>query len=171
VDGQKHEQSLVVRNDPRSPATPFALRAQHGLLQRLTGAARAAYEGYQQVAALRAEIDRVVPSDAPADLRDAAQGVRARLDSLMGTGNPSFRSLNGSFASQLGAQDNADHAPTPTMLAAYEAACRDLARVVGRWRDVGAIGLGSLNPLLIRQGLPALATKPVRGCLFSPSRP
>jgi hypothetical protein len=170
VDGKRYEQPLVVRNDPRSPATLAALEAQHGLLQRLTWATRASWEGYQEAFRLRSELDRAIPSDAPADLRDAAQSVRARLDSLMGAGSPSFRSLNGSFASQLTAQDNADQAPTPAMLAAYGAACRDLARMAARWGELGSSGLGSLNQALTRHGQAALVAKPATGCTVAAPR-
>jgi len=101
-----------------------------------------------------------VSSEAPAELRTAAQAFLARLDSVAGpgagAGSPSFRSLNGAFANQLTAQDNADQAPTPAMLAAYGAACRDLARVAARWREIGGSGLGAFNAALTRHGLPAL---------------
>jgi hypothetical protein len=170
VDGRKYEQPLVVRNDPRSPVTAAELRAQHGLLQNLYHGIQAAWEGFQQVAALRAAVDRAVESGAAPEVIAAAQTLRASLDSVAGTaggggggpGGPTFRSLNGALASLLTAQDNADHAPTAAMRAGYAAACRDLARVAARWERVAQSGLAAFNAVRTRQGLPALAGQLVR---------
>jgi len=153
----------VVRNDPRSPATVGAVLAQHELLQNLYHGIQASWDGFQQVAALRAGVDRAVESGAAPELSAAARAFQASLDSVAGTtgggggggqGSPTFRSLNGSLASLLTAQDNADHAPTAAMRAGYAAACRDLARVAARWERVMQSGLATFNAVLVRQGRP-----------------
>src|SRR5260370_4409491 len=54
VAGKRYTQPVTVVNDPRSPATVADVRAQYGLQTRLVAALQLSWDGYQQVAALRA---------------------------------------------------------------------------------------------------------------------
>ncbi|HKO16496.1 MAG TPA: hypothetical protein VJU87_09665, partial [Gemmatimonadaceae bacterium] len=46
---------------------------------------------------------------------------------------PSFVSVSAALVRQLNAQDQADLAPTPAMLAAYTSTCKELGAALARW--------------------------------------
>ena len=155
VNGTRYEQTLVMRNDPRSPATAVALRTQHALLTRLHEAINATWDGQQRADALHAAIERAA-SGAPAEVTTAATTLRTALDAVAGperTGATTMRSMSGTFVRQLMAQDNADHAPTAAMIAAYGAACRDLTSVQEKWARAAGTELTAFNALLTRHGI------------------
>jgi len=54
VAGKSYTQPVTVVNDPRSPATAADVRAQYGLQTKIAAAMQVSWEGYQQVAAMRA---------------------------------------------------------------------------------------------------------------------
>src|SRR5205807_5882483 len=56
VAGIAYTQSLTVQNDPRSPARAPDVRAQYDLQMKIVAAMRASWDGYRQVAALRAAV-------------------------------------------------------------------------------------------------------------------
>src|SRR5436853_193521 len=60
VDGKSYTQSVTVRNDPRSPATAADLRAQHELQMKLYAGGKAAWDGYNQIAAARAAVSELL---------------------------------------------------------------------------------------------------------------
>ena len=166
VLGASYTQVVTVRNDPRSPATPVALAAQHALLLNITDGIRTAWDGHRQVTALRNAATSAVGADASADLATALAGLSARLDTVAGPESgrrgrgaaapASFRDVNGALVGQLNAQDNADMAPTPAMLAAYGATCKDLAIVLAKWKGVVATDLAAFNAVLSRHGKPVV---------------
>ena len=172
VDGNTYSRSLKVTNDPRSPATPAALAAQHDLQMRIDRGMGEASEGYRRATALRAALAVDTGSSAPADVVAAARGLDARLDTVAGnpaprggaffrrggpTAPPSFVAVNGSLGRQLNAQDLADAAPTAAMLGDYAAACRDLRNAVTDWNGIIDRGLAGLNTLLAGHALTTLA--------------
>src|SRR5262249_52266429 len=53
MDGARHTKTVIVKPDPRSPATPTALVAQGALQAKLAQAADAAYDGSLMAATLR----------------------------------------------------------------------------------------------------------------------
>jgi hypothetical protein len=165
VDGKSYSQSLTVHNDPRSPATLADVRAQHVLLQRLDDGLHATWAGYQQVAALRAAVKSAVPVNATAEVSAAVTAFGTKLDSVAGNPEgrgffrrggreaaPSFVSVSGEMVGQLNAQDNADLAPTPGMLASYTNACVDLKTVENAWKNATTRDLAALNALLSKNG-------------------
>ncbi len=169
VDGQAYTSAVTVTNDPRSPATAPALAAQHDLQMRIYHGMRETWDGHQQAMTLLAALAADTGASAPSDVAAAAKALAARADSVAGVTSgggpaffrrgprsPSFMSLNGSFGGQLNAQDNADMAPTPAMLAEYAAACQDLRKVVTSWAAIRT-GLAGLDAALAKHGLPALA--------------
>src|SRR4029077_11795454 len=56
VDGKVYSERVTVLNDTRSPAGPGDVRAQYALQMKLVAGMRASWDGYRQVAALRASI-------------------------------------------------------------------------------------------------------------------
>jgi hypothetical protein len=166
VDGKSFTEPLTVRNDPRSPATLADVRAQHVLLQKLDDGMHATWDGYQEVAALRAAVKAAVASSAPAVVSAAVSAFDAKLDSVGGNPRgrgffrrggreaaPSFVSVSVELAGQLNAQDNGDLAPTPSMLASYTSACVDLKAVLAAWKTVTTRDLATLNTALARNGI------------------
>ncbi|HTJ22733.1 MAG TPA: hypothetical protein VL383_10085, partial [Gemmatimonadaceae bacterium] len=160
VDGKTYSQTVNVKNDPRSPATLEALRAQHALQMKLVAGIEAAFDGHRLAAALR---DAVRSADASASLA-------AHLDTLAGLdgggrgrgrggiqGPPSFTALNGALVGQLNAQEQGDMAPTAASLSAYAAACRDLSKAVATWQRLSTSELNALNATLKGRGATAIA--------------
>ena len=171
VDGKTYASTVTVQNDPRSPASRIALAAQARLQMKLYRGMREAWDAYQQAAALRSALAADTAASVNADAAQAAKALLARLDSVAGNPapgrgaffrrggaarSPNLMQLNGSFGSQLTAQDLADMAPTEAMLAGYEAGCRDLAKAVTSWDAIQEKSLADLNAVLGAHGLPAL---------------
>jgi hypothetical protein len=154
--GETRSATLVVRNDPRSPATTADLLAQSAFTTRITSGIRASWDGAQRAITLRTLVSTSRSPGATSTVGAAAAQLIARLDSLIGTasrsGGVSFQSVNGSLASQLMAQDNADHAPTPAMRAAYVASLAELSAVNAKWDVVRTRDLAALNALLAAAG-------------------
>jgi photosystem II stability/assembly factor-like uncharacterized protein len=166
--GQRSEQVVVVRPDPRSPATPAALRAQHALLVKIADGIRASYAGHDAAVALQAAL-RAVPADASPEASTRAAALAARLDTVAGLDAsrarartpqappPSFSAINNALVNQLNAQDNGDFAPTPGALAAWTATCRELSTVITAWEALSGRDLVDFNGLLQSRGRPAIA--------------
>ena len=180
VDGRTYSQAVTVRGDPRSPATPAALGAQHAFQMQLVDGLRSSFEGRRLALALRDALRGAVPAGAQPELGDLATraaALSAQLDTVAGldatrgartqTGVPipSFSGLNNTLASRLNAQDLGDLAPTPAVLSAYRATCKDLATLLIAWQRISTTELGGFNTALTARGraalaLPASALKP-----------
>jgi photosystem II stability/assembly factor-like uncharacterized protein len=156
VDGRSYTSSLVVKDDPRSPASASAVAAQHALQMELVAGADASWDGYQRAAALRGAIDTLLKGNPSDTIAAAAKALDARLEAVGGNlaggfrrggrGGPAvadFVGLNGTFARLINGQDLADMAPTPAMNGAWGAACVDLAKTT----DSLASALAALKPL------------------------
>jgi len=173
VDGASYTQKVTVRNDPRSPATAVALGVQFALQMKLYDGIRTTWDGSQQVAAVRTALKSV--TDTSAAIKAAVAAISVKLDSVAGGAGgrgfrgggaapaPTFRGVNGALAGQLTAQDNADLAPTPAMLAAFAASCKDLNTVQAQWARVLGTDLPGLNLELARRGkaTPVFPIRPV----------
>ena len=108
---------------------------------RTTTAPETAWDGYQQVEAMRAVLTARMPADSTSEAAKAIAAFRAKVDTVGGNAGggggggprrppPNFYGMNGALALELTAQDNADQAPTAAMLAGYAARCRDLRTAV-----------------------------------------
>ncbi|HEX7545478.1 MAG TPA: hypothetical protein VF368_02050, partial [Gemmatimonadaceae bacterium] len=165
VEGRSFTQKVTLTNDPRSPATGADIRAQYALLRKINDGVKTAWDGYQQVEAMRATVRTRVPADSTSDAAKALKAFRAKLDTVGGNAGgggfpagrrppPNFYQLNSRLVGQLTAHDNADQAPTEAMLAGYAAACRDLRTAVTNWSEINAKDLPALNAVLGKTGLP-----------------
>lgn len=168
VSGRRFTQKVTVTNDPRSPATTADIRTQYALLRKINDGVQTAWDGYQQVEAMRTALNARMPADSTSDAAKAIKVLRARVDTVGGSADrggpaiarrppPSFFRMNALLAGQLSAQDNADQAPTEAMLAGYAAACRDLRTVVASWATVNTSALAGLNAVLDKNGLKPVA--------------
>ena len=155
--GARYSQTVNVRNDPRSPATLAAIRAQHALQMKLVDGIKASYAGHTMATALQTALRGAVPAGAPPEPSDPAAralALAAQLDTVRsGRGRgprsvaaaaeaarqpPNFRALNAALVAQLNAQDNGDMAPTAASLAAFAATCKELQTVVTAWERFAA---------------------------------
>lgn len=177
VDGKSMSQSVTVNNDTRSTATLIALRAQHTLMMKLTEALTASFAADGHARALKIAITKAAGASPASDVEARVKSMSAAIDSITGSeggrgfgrgaASPTFRGLNGAFSGQLNAQDNADLAPTPSMLAALAASCKDLKTVQTRWQRLVTTELSALNSALTKAGstpVPALSTGGAGGC-------
>jgi photosystem II stability/assembly factor-like uncharacterized protein len=169
VDGRTYTQTVIVKNDPRSPATVAAVRAQYALLQKLYTGSKESWDAYNQVQTMRSAIAQA-RSATPAAAADAAlKDFDARLESIAGSTSggrgfsrggpapaPSFVRVNGVMGRELTALDNGDMAPTAATLRGYAADCAQLARALQEWHSAATTGLAALNATLARNSVPAL---------------
>ncbi len=174
VDGRTYTQAATVRSDPRSPATPAALRSQHELQMRLLDAIALSYEARERAGMFRTSLRGVPTSGDLADVTSSASLLLAQLDTVHGLDGggrgrgaatvPSFTGLNGTFVSQLNAQDLGDMAPTIAALAAFTKACVDLKSVLASYERLSTKGLVSFNTVLTGHGKSAIVVdgKPLR---------
>ena len=174
VNGKRDTQPLTVRNDPRSPASALDVRAQYGLQMKIVGGMRASWDGYRQVAAMRA----LVAADTAATLPPAVVAAAKAFDSTLAAvgGNaegrgiggggggfgaarpaPTFVSVNGNFVNQINTQENGDMAPTGAMQRSYETGCADLKTAVTAWVRMNGAALATFNALLRSNNLAPIA--------------
>jgi hypothetical protein len=162
VDGRSYTQSVTVRPDPKSAATPVALQAQHTLQMKLMKGLQASWEGYQQAAALREAAHRAIPPNASTEVTTALAALDAAIDSVRGdtavarqfslaggpAPAPTFVDVNVALVSQLKAQDYADQGPTVAMLAGWGKACEALRTTLRNWQQLNNKQLPALNATL-----------------------
>ncbi|MEO8362505.1 MAG: hypothetical protein ABI672_20935, partial [Vicinamibacteria bacterium] len=172
VDGKSQTQTLVVRNDPRSPATLADLKAQHDLQMKIDALASTAWDGHSEVNALRASVAEITKGK-PSDVVTAAvKALDEKLASVGGSSTPrrggggggfpgagapppppNFAALQGTFIRQLGTLDPGDMAPNEPMLRVYGVACRDLKTAISTWKTVSGENLTAFNEVLVKNGL------------------
>jgi hypothetical protein len=175
VNGRAYTQPVTVRPDPRSAATPAELVSQHALLMKMSKAMQLTWDGYEQAAALREAAHRAVPPDATSEVTTALAALTAAIDSVRGdtaaarafslAGGPApaprFVDVNVALVSQLKAQDYADAAPTPAMLAGWAKSCGALEAAMRNWKQVSNTQLSALNAVLGRNQITPV-TKPTK---------
>ena len=174
VDGTSYSEKAVVTNDPRSSATATAVKAQVALLRKVNSSISTAWDGYQHVATLRSALTAAMPPDSTTETARAIRAFGAKLDSIAGAGGgrggfggrgggpaapPTFQAVHQRFVTQLTTQENADHAPTESLLAAFRQSCNDLTSTVKRWNIVATKDLPTLNSVLGRSGTMAVSAK------------
>jgi len=169
VAAKSYTQTLTVRNDPRSPATAAEVGAQYDLQTKLVSAMRESWDGYQQVAALRALVaaDSALAEAKAFDSTLALVGGNPDGPRGFGGGGgggagrpapaPTFVSVNGNLAGQINALENGDMAPTEAMQRAYVAGCTELKTAVAAWQTASTTGLAALNAVLAQHNAKSIA--------------
>jgi photosystem II stability/assembly factor-like uncharacterized protein len=166
--GHAYSQTVMVHPDTRSPVPTAAIRAQHALQMKMYDGLKSSYAAYTVAVALRDAV-RGALSGAPSsgDVATRGQSLAAQLDTLIGLQGggrgfggqpprPNLRSLNGTFSSQLTAQDLGDIAPTSATLAGFAATCKDLQSATTVWERVKGPSLAQFNSALTAAGRPTL---------------
>ncbi|HET7251640.1 MAG TPA: hypothetical protein VFI79_17480, partial [Gemmatimonadales bacterium] len=170
VAGTEYRRPITVVNDPRSPAGLADVQVQYGLQAKTVAGMRASWDGYQQVAAARAAVVADTVSTLPAVVVTAAKTLDSTLAAVGGNPDggrgfggfragppppPTFVGVNGTLGGQINALETADMAPTPAMLAAYEATCRDLTKAAATWRGINGPGgaIETFNGVATRNNL------------------
>jgi photosystem II stability/assembly factor-like uncharacterized protein len=178
ANGQSSTQPVMVRNDPRAPASAAAIRAQHALQMKIYDGIKASYAGHAMALALQASLRDALPAGGSSELAEVtskAVALAAQLDTVAGPEGgrgrggggggrgrgqavpPNFRAINGTLVRQLNAQDQGDLAPTAATLAGFMATCKELRAVATTWERLGGTELASVNALLKTKGRPAIA--------------
>jgi hypothetical protein len=173
VDGKGYSQTVTVRDDPRSPATPTTLREGHALVMKMYKGITEAWDGYHQATGVLATLAADTASSVT-EVATAAKSLTARIDSVAGspTGGrgffrrggprppPSFVEVNGSLVRQLNQAEQGDGAPTPADLAAYAAVCTDLSKAVTAWRTISEKDVVAFNAMLTKNNLTPVSGDP-----------
>jgi photosystem II stability/assembly factor-like uncharacterized protein len=169
VDGKSSTQTVAVKPDPRSPATPAAIATQAALQKKIWQGIEAAYEGNRVAVALR-DLARGVTVP---DVAQRATALASQLDTIAGPdqgrgrgggrgggqpARPSFRAINAALVTQLDAQENGDNAPTSSALAAFSATCKELTTVAAAWQKLSVTELGGINAILKQKGQNVITT-------------
>jgi hypothetical protein len=165
--------------DPRSPATLPDLRAQHALAMKIYDGIREAWDGYQQVNAMRTGVTAAARTESPAEVATAATAFQAKLNEVGGNtggrgrfggggfggqGGPppasTFSRVNGRLVGLLGTLEPGDGAPTEAMLKAFPGACAELGKVVAAWRSLNETDLAAFNAGLAKNNVKPVAAAP-----------
>ncbi|MBS1724692.1 MAG: hypothetical protein JSS66_17260 [Armatimonadetes bacterium] len=173
VDGKAFKQKVTVRNDPRSPASASDLRAQNQLQMALYSGVQEAWEGFQQVTALKASVSEIVKSNAAADLTAAATAFETKLTALGGSNEgfrrggggggggaaavPTFAGLVGSLNRMLSTLDSGDMAPSEPIRKASSTALAGLKTATTTWSTLKNQDLVALNALLAKHNMKPLS--------------
>jgi len=162
VDGKAYTERVTVVNDPRSPAAAGEVRAQYALQMRVVAGMRASWDGYRQVAALRASIaaDSAVGRGFDSTLAQVGgdpETGRGFGGGRGGSAPPSFAGVNETLTRQINTLENGDMAPTEAMQRAYVAGCMDLQKVVLAWTAIHGAPLAAFNALLTQHNLKPIA--------------
>ncbi len=164
VDGKFYTKSVRILNDPRSPASSDALRAEQDLLMGCYEGEQAAYDGCQAVTELRAQVAHVLASKPVDEVAKAAKAFDDKLAAAQGTvdhGRPIFGPpIPNSFATivpyllyQMSAWDMGDIQPTDEMRSEYGYCWAQLHAVCDQWRALNGKGLAEFNAVLKKNNL------------------
>ncbi|HTQ10054.1 MAG TPA: hypothetical protein VMI31_08295 [Fimbriimonadaceae bacterium] len=172
VDGKSYKQTLIVKNDPRSPATMADLRAQHDLQMKLYDGALEAWSGYHQVEALKDDVAAILKNKPAKDVEDACTAFNEKLTAVGGaTGGfgrfgggfggrrgagprtSNFSMLAGSLVRELEGLDSGDMAPNQPIRDACDREEKELKTVSDQWTALTAKDLVAFNAVLAKYNL------------------
>ena len=179
VDGKSYTQTVNVVNDPRSPATLAAVRAQHDLLMKFYAGTKESWDGYNDVGAMRRDVSALTTSQS-AEVASAAKAFDAKLVAISGSTEgggrgfgrggpappPNFVRINSTLGRELSALDNADMAPNGPTLRGYASDCTELSKVITAWKTLNTKDLVTFNALLAKNN-----AAPIHASSANPAAP
>jgi photosystem II stability/assembly factor-like uncharacterized protein len=177
VDGQSYSQTVTVKNDPRSPASADDLKRQCEVQAKLYDGAKAAWDGFQQVAKIRALLADIQSTDPVTELSDAVAAFDAKLALIGGSGGgggrrfgggfppaggapvaPTFAGTMGNMIRQMGTLEGGDIAPNEVMIKNAKSALADLATAATNWKTINGKELTDFNAILAKYKIKPIAS-------------
>jgi photosystem II stability/assembly factor-like uncharacterized protein len=173
VDGQSHEQPLLLKMDPRVKTPAKGLELQFAIARKCWEGIGTVQTALKQVRSLRTRLkelrEQAGKEGAAADALAALDKKAAALEGVAGRGRrggparidgeggeDSLTRLNFELNSLLSSVEKADATPTQAVVAASEKAQQALAVVLGRWDALKGHDLKALNELLRKAKLPVV---------------
>ena len=185
ANGTISTQTITVKMDPRvqGQATQADLVAMHDLLMKVYQSMFTAWDGYQEVRAMRAQLKTITGGQLPPQVAAAATEFDAKLAGIEGEPLPAgqggapaagagqggrsaapqigFGALNIQFGGDgqtgyINAFGTADVAPTPAERRAYQISCTHLNSAIATWRAINNQDVGGFNTLLRQNNLSPL---------------
>ncbi|HEY2177755.1 MAG TPA: hypothetical protein VGH15_04170 [Caulobacteraceae bacterium] len=159
VDGRESRAPLRLSEDPRVRVSPADLDAQLSFSLGLYPKMAASFVSAGEEGAVRDQLE--ARAKAAAGKPDIAAKIAALRGKLAGEpGAPSFRKVNGEFASMESEMEGADAAPSGGQQALLAEATSQLDRLSAQWKTVREHDLVSLNASLTRAGLKPVVVPP-----------
>jgi hypothetical protein len=163
VDGESYRQPLVVKLDPRVPASQSDLQSQLDLARQIVDAMESSYSSYYQIAPLRLALGERLKSlagmPAAKDAIAAATALEKELSEIQGGADGAgVGPINRDLARYLIMIESADAPPAASARENAAVACQSLKKALMRWRVVNSDQLPALNKLLEANHLAALST-------------
>ncbi|MHB8637198.1 MAG: hypothetical protein ACYC96_12085 [Fimbriimonadaceae bacterium] len=188
VDGKTYTQAITVVNDPRSPGTQRDMEAMHVVQMRLYDGVKEAYDGYQQVEAMRKAVAAVLASKPVDEVAKAAKAFDEKLAALVGGAGPrpgmgrrmpgrDFGGECGALLGEMNGLDNGDLGPTDWVQVSAGQSWAALKGVTEEWRALNGKDLKAFNDVLTSHALkpiepaPALQDPPAPPKRFLPPPP
>jgi photosystem II stability/assembly factor-like uncharacterized protein len=162
VAGQKLRQPLAVKMDPRLHASNEDLHALLDLEQKIARGMAVSFDGFHQVASLRAALAELKKEEAPA-------AFEKRIDAVdQGTRTaPGFGPVNRDLARLASSVESADIRPGETAIAAVEEKCKSLDAALALWTNLNQQDLVAFNAKLQARKLaplPVVGVAQKSGC-------
>jgi len=172
VNGKTYTQPLTVRMDPRVKASAATLARQFALAKSVYDDISRARRALDDVRALRASM-RDIRSRATGDVAAALDSVDRAASAIEGGGggfgggggggggggNVTLSGAIGQLAQLYDGPADGDAARTTQLVAAVDAARRDVPIVIARWDGLRSRGVPTLNTRLRAASLPELTVR------------
>jgi hypothetical protein len=158
--GRVDRQTLIVRPDPRVPASPADLAEQFDLATQLSDALAVTHDGYWTLRDLRAAIaERVKSAGATKDVTDTLDAFDKKVDAIQnGTAAaPGLGPVNRDMARFHQMLLSGDARPSQRLVDSAAESCQALAAALGSWRQLNTIDLPAVNAVLAQSALAPLA--------------
>jgi hypothetical protein len=164
VDGKEYRQSLQVDLDPRVHATQADLLEQWSLARQITSAMSAAYQTYNEFAALQSAVGERKAALAGKDqFKTVAESLEAveKQAHAIGEGSDDAQGIgpiNRDLSRFLVMIESADQKPAASARSAVQQACDVLQKDLSAWQKLKAGEVLALNKQLENAHLPVLPT-------------
>jgi hypothetical protein len=162
VGAETYRQQLTVKLDPRLSYSAGELERQLALAQGIAAGMNATYDGYNQVAQLRAELAgrlaSLKQSENSSETLAAAQAADLQAAGLTDAAGPpaGLGPMNRDLTRLLIAVDQADGPPASQLIEKFTGMCQEAHDALERWNTLRTHDLPQLNALLSRHSLAPL---------------
>jgi len=152
VDGKKFVQHVLVKNDPRSPASSRDLLQQHDLQMALYQGDLQATKAAKVYADLSAKISDLQKSKLPKDIADSLNALSDKIDTL----NSAARRIQGQAISYLAKMEFGDMPPSKPVHDAVTAVVNEFKASIKTWNELQEKDVKSLSEKLTKAGFQVL---------------